>query len=137
MSKRQPSRCAVRLIPPTTVSASRIVDARPCLLNWYAAVRPAGPAPMMRTSGRDKRALLKGTVVILRWSAGPTQPGTSPLGHEHAREDEDRVAGKARAEDDEQRPLHFYARAQEREADGERKRAHRIALERLDHLGAE
>jgi hypothetical protein len=30
MSKRQPSRCTVRLIPPTTSSDSRIVTAPAC-----------------------------------------------------------------------------------------------------------
>ena len=50
MSKRQPSRSAVRLMPPTTVSDSRIVDGTPRLVSTYAAVSPAGPAPMMTIS---------------------------------------------------------------------------------------
>src|SRR5262245_61318454 len=50
MSKRHPLRTAVRLIPPTTLSASRTVGATPRLVSMYAAVRPAGPAPMMTTS---------------------------------------------------------------------------------------
>src|SRR4051794_31473142 len=39
-------------MPPTTESASRTVDASPRLDSMYAAVRPAGPAPMM-TTGSD------------------------------------------------------------------------------------
>src|SRR3954447_18806988 len=50
MSKRQPSRTAVRLIPPTTRSASSSVGFTPRLVSMYAAVSPAGPAPMMTTS---------------------------------------------------------------------------------------
>src|SRR5437763_7556873 len=50
MSKRQPSRSVVLLIPPTTESASSRVDVRPDLASWYAAVSPAGPAPMMTAS---------------------------------------------------------------------------------------
>src|SRR5437588_12855877 len=53
MSKGQPSRSAVRLIPPTTVSASSTVEVTPRLFSTYAAVRPAGPAPMMTTLGAD------------------------------------------------------------------------------------
>ena len=49
MSNRQPSRIAVRLMPPTTVSDSSTVGVTPCLASSYAAVRPAGPAPMMTT----------------------------------------------------------------------------------------
>ena len=52
MSKRQPSRTAVLLMPPTTWSASRMVDATPRLVRTYAAVRPAGPAPITTTSWR-------------------------------------------------------------------------------------
>src|SRR5512133_3643852 len=51
MSKRHPSRSAVRLIPPTTVSASRMVELTPLLVSTYAAVSPAGPAPTMTTLG--------------------------------------------------------------------------------------
>src|SRR5262249_22515299 len=52
MSKRQPSRWTVWLMPPTTRSASRIVtfDASPAFLISKAAVRPAGPAPMTTTA---------------------------------------------------------------------------------------
>src|SRR5262249_21734012 len=50
MSKRQPSRTAVRLIPPTTASDSSTVGATPRFVSMYAAVSPAGPAPMMTTS---------------------------------------------------------------------------------------
>ena len=49
MSKRHPSRSTVRLIPPTTESASRTVAVAPALESMYAAVRPAGPAPMITT----------------------------------------------------------------------------------------
>src|SRR5205809_7796883 len=39
-------------MPPTySGSASRTVTGTPCLLSTYAAVRPAGPAPMMPTRG--------------------------------------------------------------------------------------
>ena len=51
MSNRQPSHSAVRLIPPTTVSASSTVAAMPRCDRTYAPVSPAGPAPMMTTSG--------------------------------------------------------------------------------------
>jgi len=47
ISKRQPSAVAVRLIPPTTVSDSSTVLCTPRLFRTYAAVRPAGPAPMI------------------------------------------------------------------------------------------
>jgi hypothetical protein len=51
MSNRQPSRTTVRLIPPTIPSASRTVGRRLADTSSYAAVRPAGPAPMMTTRG--------------------------------------------------------------------------------------
>src|ERR1700730_9277032 len=47
MSKRQPSRSTVRLMPPTVVSASSTVARAPFVASMRAAVRPAGPAPMM------------------------------------------------------------------------------------------
>ena len=47
MSKRQPSRCTVRLMPPTTSSDSSTVEVTPDLASSWAAVSPAGPAPMM------------------------------------------------------------------------------------------
>ena len=49
MSKRQPSRWTVREMPPTTESASSTVLVTPALASSWAAVRPAGPAPMMTT----------------------------------------------------------------------------------------
>src|SRR5579884_3372299 len=58
MSKRHPSRSAERLIPPTTESASRTIAALPALANWYAAVNPAGPAPMTTTSSARPVCLL-------------------------------------------------------------------------------
>src|ERR687892_476162 len=45
MSKRQPSRSTVRLMPPTTESASRTVLVCPALASWYAAVRRSTAAP--------------------------------------------------------------------------------------------
>ena len=69
MSKRQPSRTTVRLIPPTTSSDSRMVTpaARPALASMYAAVRPAGPAPMTTTDrspgGRGAGCGGKGSVI--------------------------------------------------------------------------
>src|SRR4051794_40958038 len=42
MSNRQPSRSTVRLIPPTTVSASNTVAGTPRRVSSWAAVRPAG-----------------------------------------------------------------------------------------------
>src|SRR3954452_24322594 len=52
MSNRQPSRSTVRLIPPTTESASRTVEVMPYrVTSSYAAVSPAGPAPMITTFG--------------------------------------------------------------------------------------
>ncbi len=50
MSKRQPSRTAVRLMPPTTRSDSSTVGRTPRLVSMYAAVSPAGPAPTITTS---------------------------------------------------------------------------------------
>ena len=47
MSKRQPPRSAVCEIPPTTFSDSNTCAGYPCLVRSYAAVKPAGPAPMM------------------------------------------------------------------------------------------
>ena len=71
MSKRQPSRSTVRLMPPTTESASRTVDVAPRLVSMYAAVRPAGPAPMMTTGS--------GAVTVSPWQrlarSGPRGPG--------------------------------------------------------------
>ena len=49
-SKRHPSRSTVREIPPTTSSASSTTGRRPARTNSYAAVSPAGPAPMTTTS---------------------------------------------------------------------------------------
>ena len=46
MSKRQPSRSAVWLIPPTTLSASSTVAGTSRFVSMYAAVSPAGPAPI-------------------------------------------------------------------------------------------
>ena len=51
MSKRQPSRSTVRLMPPTTSSPSRMVLETPAFISWNAAVSPAGPAPTMSTRG--------------------------------------------------------------------------------------
>ena len=47
MSKRHPSRTTVWEMPPISPVASTTVLATPCFANWYAAVRPAGPAPMI------------------------------------------------------------------------------------------
>src|SRR3954454_24941348 len=58
MSKRQPSRSAVRLIPPTMASPSRTVTGTARLTNSKAAVRPAGPAPMTTTCGLSATMLL-------------------------------------------------------------------------------
>src|SRR4051794_7462798 len=52
MSNRQPSRSTVREMPPTTESASSTVGVIPCrTASSYAAVSPAGPAPMITTRG--------------------------------------------------------------------------------------
>ncbi len=83
MSKRQPSRSTVRLMPPTTESASSTVATCPRLVNSHAAVSPAGPAPMMTTcstcsvsvsvsvpvsvSAIAVGALLQSGVVLERW----------------------------------------------------------------------
>ena len=61
MSKRQPSRSTVRLIPPTTSSASKTRTGSPCRSSSYAAVSPAGPAPMI-----DGAVLLAHAVRALR-----------------------------------------------------------------------
>src|SRR4051794_13554566 len=58
MSKRQPSRSAVRLIPPTMASPSMTVTGTSRLTNSKAAVRPAGPAPMTTTCGLSATMLL-------------------------------------------------------------------------------
>src|SRR5690242_13921053 len=50
MSKRHPSRTAVRLMPPTTTSDSSTVDVAPRFESMYAAVSPAGPAPITTIS---------------------------------------------------------------------------------------
>src|SRR3954447_608437 len=75
MSKRQPSRSAVRLMPPTTLSPSRTVEAMPDLLSWYAAVRPAGPAPTMTTSWRWP--FWVSDSLIGSSGSGPGQPSTA------------------------------------------------------------
>ncbi len=51
MSMRQSPKRAVREMPPTTSSASSTTLVRPCLANSYAAVSPAGPAPMITCRG--------------------------------------------------------------------------------------
>src|SRR5215831_8125900 len=71
MSKRHPSRSAVRLMPPTTVSASRTVDVTPRLVSTYAAVRPAGPAPMMTTLGEDGDSVVTKAAPSLAPSEAP------------------------------------------------------------------
>src|SRR4051794_23394958 len=77
MSKRQPSRTAVFEMPPTTSSASNTVAVTLRLESMYAAVRPAGPAPMMTIEGS-----LTIAAVYVRRSAGLHlwQP---PLPHLH------------------------------------------------------
>src|SRR5215211_2366628 len=91
MSKRQPSRSAVRLIPPTTVSASSTVDVTLRLLSMYAAVRPAGPAPTITTLGVDRSSAAGAdcsvdSVVLQRLRTGG-HGGPAPCAHrgpEHA-----------------------------------------------------
>src|SRR5580704_7044207 len=48
-SKRHPSRSTVRLMPPTTESASSTKGRCPRLVNCSAAVSPPGPAPAITT----------------------------------------------------------------------------------------
>ena len=45
MSKRQPSRSTVRLMPPTTLSCSTMTTGSQASASRYAAVSPAGPPP--------------------------------------------------------------------------------------------
>src|ERR1019366_687821 len=49
MSKRQPSRSTVRLMPPTTLSCSTMTTGSQAPASRYAAVSPAGPPPMTTT----------------------------------------------------------------------------------------
>src|SRR4051812_23912588 len=72
MSKRQPSRWAVREMPPTMSSASMIVLGTPCLWNWNAAVRPAGPAPMTTTSWSVSGVVAAGLVELSGIAEGPS-----------------------------------------------------------------
>src|SRR6266511_6159423 len=77
MSNRQPSRIAVRLMPPTTVSDSRTVDVTPRLVSMYAAVRPAGPAPMMTTLGDAVGSVVTQAAPSWRFGAGMDAVGAS------------------------------------------------------------
>src|SRR6266540_1436491 len=123
MSNRQPSRIAVRLMPPTTVSDSRTVDVTPRLVSMYAAVRPAGPAPMMTTLGdavgsvvtqaapswrlgRDgRRGCVRGPEHDSVRAAAAASP-TLPSGYVDPDEREDAVPHEAGRRDDEHRSLH-------------------------------
>jgi len=70
MSKRQPSRSAVRLMPPTIASPSSTVTGTLRWTSCYAAVSPAGPAPMATMFGgfftRLRRSVSRSGVVRLR-----------------------------------------------------------------------
>src|ERR671911_335599 len=70
MSNRQPSRTSVRLMPPTTESASRTVLVTPDLASSYAAVRPAGPAPMMTPRGPEASGRGRAFLSVLLTSPG-------------------------------------------------------------------
>src|SRR5262249_15598489 len=70
ISKRKPLYWAVREIPPTMSSPSSTVTAWPSLARRYAAVRPAGPAPI--TTVRSP-----GWIRVTRRAAG-VEPLTVP-----------------------------------------------------------
>src|SRR4051794_159429 len=82
MSKRQPSRSAVRLIPPTMASPSRTVTGTSRLTNSKAAVRPAGPAPMTTTCGLSATMLLnlRSRLHLARDVSARGQPAEAGLG---------------------------------------------------------
>src|SRR5205823_10617273 len=161
MSKRQPSRSAVRLIPPTTVSASSTVEVTPRLFNMYAAVRPAGPAPMMSTLGADRSPAAGAgcsvdSVVMQRLRTGgqggpaaSCAPGpehdsvraSAPdlpiprLGHVDPEEAEDAVPDQPGRRQREHRPLYVGPLRDERDREHEREGAHRVALDRVKVAG--
>src|ERR687888_11661 len=53
MSKRKPLYSTVRAMPPTCESFSNTWTGCPCAASRYAAVRPAGPAPMTTWGARE------------------------------------------------------------------------------------
>ena len=161
MSKRQPSRTTVRLMPPTTSSASSTVGATPRLVSMYAAVRPAGPAPMMTTScsargfglgggfthGAPSGKGRRGAVGQLRAPAVygahpppalPPESGACFTGSARAPRcpgtpgSRSRPARRRRAR---RPPLHLVAVGDHRQRQQERERAPAVALERVEVLG--
>src|SRR5689334_83882 len=77
MSKRNPLYSTVRAMPPTCASCSTTRTGRPWVTSWYAAVRPAGPAPMIMTGADFARGAVSSgsrggsgwTVISLRVAA--------------------------------------------------------------------
>src|SRR3954447_16829873 len=154
MSKRQPSRSAVRLIPPTTVSASSTVEVTPRLFSMYAAVRPAGPAPTITTLGAASplgALAVVGrvdSVVMQRLRTGgqggpaprahpgpenasvrgsTPDPPTAPSRHVDPEEAEDAVPDQPGRRRHEHRPLHVGSAGDERDREHEREGAYRVA----------
>src|ERR671916_2626736 len=98
MSNRQPSRSTVRLIPPTTSSASSTVTSTRARASSWAAVRPAGPPPTITTSGPlsaagiSHRPRAPGPVEVL---PEPPDRRAQPLREGHGRHPAERPGGQA------------------------------------------
>src|SRR5450759_572286 len=129
MSKRHPSRTAVRLMPPTTSSASRTVDVTSCFDSWYAALRPAGPAPMMTTSSRpaDEAESFTGGSSLPMPPAAPRSSGDG-----EAEERQHRVREEPGGGEPEGQPLGVGPGGEKRRAQEERQGAGAVALEGIE-----
>src|SRR3954452_23845166 len=150
MSKRHPSRSAVRLMPPTTLSASSTVTSTSCLPSSYAAVRPAGPAPTTTTWRSEAGSSSFGIFTFFLsvgwtrqsrrrasgpacngWLSGrrsrhvrPGEGGNGICAHERATGDQDDLLGASRA-------------AESGAGEDEREGAVGVPLERPEVLGGE